>query len=72
MSGDEQYHNEELERLAQTVQPAKVRSKKGKKFADVSFMLSLVDQINRREEEKIQSSLEGEVSCHLLPTVAVC
>lgn len=61
MSASEEYQNEKLEELAQTTKVAKPKSKKGKKFADASFMLSLVDPINRREEEKIQSFLEDEV-----------
>jgi hypothetical protein len=50
----------ELEALAKTVKPAKVRGKKGKKFADKSFMLSLVDKVNLGQEQKIQQSLERE------------
>lgn len=61
MSENGEYRNDQLEVLGQAVKSVKPRSKKGKKFADASFMLSLVDSINRREEEKIQSFLEEEV-----------
>lgn len=63
-SEDAVYRNSELEALARAVKPARVRSKKGKRFADGSFMLSLADQINRREEERIQGLLQEEVRGH--------
>lgn len=44
----------------------KVKSgrKKGKKFASSDFMLRLVDQVNRVQEEKVQAKLEYEVMKH--------
>ncbi|PJF18807.1 hypothetical protein PSACC_01362 [Paramicrosporidium saccamoebae] len=49
-----------IEELAKKVKPVRVSSKKGKKFADKSFMMSLVDSVNKVQEEKIQSTLERE------------
>lgn len=48
----------ELEALAEQIKPAKTKAKKGKKFADQTYMLSLVDSINKVQEVKIQNSLE--------------
>lgn len=58
---DEYYDVDDITKIAQTIKPLKSKSKKGKKFADRSFMLSLVDMVNKVHEEKIQSSLEKEV-----------
>jgi hypothetical protein len=49
-----------IEELAKGVKPVRVSAKKGKKFADKSFMMSLVDSVNKVQEEKIQSTLERE------------
>lgn len=51
----------ELEALAEQIGPAvKGKGKKGKKFADQAYMLSLVDSINKIQEEQIQSRLGHE------------
>lgn len=52
--------NESLLQLAQKVKPVKSRTKKGKKFADTSFMMSIADEINIQQESKIQASLSRE------------
>lgn len=49
-----------LEILAKNIKPAKTKSKKGKKFADTQFMLALVEDVNKKQEEKIQTLLENE------------
>lgn len=56
-----------LEKRARMVRPAKAKGKKGKKFADKSFMLSVVDRTNRQEEEKTNQFFEREV-CALIRT----
>lgn len=63
---NEAYDIQEIQRLAKKVKPIKSKHKKGKKFADKSFMLTLVDAVNKVQEEKIQGSLEREVTSWIL------
>lgn len=62
---DSDSDHEALEAIARTIKPVQIRSKKGKKFADKEFMLSLVDSVNKVHESKIQVTLEREVAFYL-------